>query len=831
METNKPSITLAAIEERLGKLQVENGKEQPPAAPSLPLGSPLVQAAAVLGLFKPERITPVLNGNERPVRDPKAIFELISHCDPVQVKPRNDPAAPGNILYCLRPALRVAVLNMLIAEERLQKVLNANRSLVFDSREPLQQMLTGCLAGTLPPLATLQAEQLRGLRQVCEWLAEVKPLQLPDPLDVDRRLGLVEMLASFKHLVGRYDNGRFEEFFRGRHHELAILRQYVGVASPQGVYENIRHKFEAVTSLRKKPPLLITGLGGIGKSTLIAKFILSHAEAHEEKRFPFVYIDFDRPHISVQELETLLVEAARQLAIQYADVPAFSSAATKFCTSWSRANVLLEDTNYSEAVRVKSYVKTNNLQENWDAMQSAFINLFNELPLVNERKPFLIVLDTFEEVQYKGEAYVKRLYQFMNQLQAQYPLLRTVVAGRAPVTQFKTHLLKLGDLDHEAAQSFLENVCKTGPATARTIVSKVGGNPLTLKLAAEFVNVHGVKALAQTSLSEQRYLLFEKSLPEIRRQGILYKRILGHIHNTQVKKLANPGLVLRRITPGLIKEVLNIPCGLGLHTDEQARELFEETAREVSLVTRIDEDTLRHRADVRKIMLLLMQEEHPEKVKLIHRLALSYYREQQGLAAKAEECYHRLCLDQSAAELDEHWTEGMQQFLSGSLDELPPRAQTYLVARTGVGHLEADVWAQAEDVVRERWAIRRAGDLLNAGLTTDALQVIRETLPVLSSDRGILRVMLVRVLVELGQRSEAVNVIFSILKGAIPAEILQYKDELISLLSSLRTGIKKNVTPPETTKHIKGTGIEEKKKKDDDDDLPSSQSFDMVFSL
>jgi len=817
MADNKPIIKLGSIQEQLQKLKTKTAVCKMTDTDAEVLLSPLIEAAAVLGLFEPEAIQPVPGADGVTVPDDQMRYEMIACCDPVLTRPRQEEELPNNIFFCLQKPVRRKALQQLISAGRLPDALKANSELIYNSGEPLQQMLTAVLTGKLPPLAALQPEQLRGLRQVEDWLSGIGSMELPGMKEIDRHLEMMEMLLPFKHLTGSYRGGSFKEFFRGRQSELARLRKYVGVAPPQGAYEKISrvvsHYLEAVTSLKKKPPLLITGMGGAGKSTLLAKFILSHAEAHEEERFPFVYIDFDRPNISAMEPETLLVEAARQLAVQYADEQAFCKAAREFYTTWNKENLLLEDTAYSETFRVKSFRTTQQQHKTRQSIQTAFIELFSLFPK-SKRRPFLLVLDTFEEVQYKGEVYIAQLYHFMEQLQSQYPLLRTVVAGRAPVTQFKTEQLELSNLDQEAAKSFLEHACNTDAATAQVIVSKVGGNPLTLKLAAEFVNAEGVSALADPSLKKAPYHGYGKKLSEIERQGILYRRILDHIHNPKVLKLANPGLVLRYITPRLIQEVLNKPCGLEIDSAYAAEELFEETAREVSLVTRIAANTLQHRADIRKVMLRLMIQDDPAQVARINTLAVKFYQKETSLAAKAEEFYHRLCLDQPARELDKHWADGMQQFLAGITDELPLRAQTYLVARTGNGHLDNDVWALAEDEVKKRWATRRAGDLLNAGLAPEAFQLISNALSLFSGNIGILPVLLVRSLVELKRNKEAVTEIRSILENKPDPAIKPYKPALTSLLKAL---LKEQQ--------------EDKDDQDNDDDLPHDQGYDMIFNL
>src|SRR5262249_23886237 len=105
--------------------------------------------------------------------------------------------------------------------------------------------------------------------------------------------------------------------FRGRVAEQQILRDYVGVLPPGSVFEGWKRRIRKILSFHEKPPQLIHGPGGIGKSTLVAKFILDHAELDEAARFPFVYLDFDRPGLRAERPETLLFEAVRQLAVQY----------------------------------------------------------------------------------------------------------------------------------------------------------------------------------------------------------------------------------------------------------------------------------------------------------------------------------------------------------------------------------------------------------------------------------------------------------------------------------------------------------------------------------
>src|SRR5207253_6424817 len=92
--------------------------------------------------------------------------------------------------------------------------------------------------------------------------------------------------------------------------------------------------------------------------------------------------------------------------------------------------------------------------------------------------PVLLVVDTFEEVQYRSRDFVQNLWVVLDELQKRLPHLRTVLAGRAPIQTFKTENLLLARLDAEAARGFLEAQGVPGDV-AQVVAEQVGGSPLT----------------------------------------------------------------------------------------------------------------------------------------------------------------------------------------------------------------------------------------------------------------------------------------------------------------------------------------------------------------
>ena len=61
----------------------------------------------------------------------------------------------------------------------------------------------------------------------------------------------------------------------------------------------------------------------MGKSTLVAQFLLEHANRY----LPFIYIDLDRPSIDPRNPVALLAEAQRQLSLQAPQAKAMAETA------------------------------------------------------------------------------------------------------------------------------------------------------------------------------------------------------------------------------------------------------------------------------------------------------------------------------------------------------------------------------------------------------------------------------------------------------------------------------------------------------------------------
>lgn len=663
------------------------------------------KAAAVLSSFDIQSIQPV----EDVEGDRDAALESLYSDSKLIVDENHRPR------WMLRSDMRRAALKRLEGIDNIRKALLGVPDRPDD---PLQKTLENYIFQTAPPLEDQSHQELLRTLQVSEWLNGIVS-GVPEPQRVLHKLEVENLLSSFRFLVG--------DHFRGRTEELNKLSDYVGVMEASGIGNFVTRGFRQFFSLSEKPPLVLHGPGGVGKSTLLAKFVLDHvilATSSTTKpadidstRFPFAYLDFDRPSLIAEEPITLLIEALRQFEIQFPD----SSISLKR---------LRDKWNQRIESRVARKRPTADNPENGASRidkRDLFLDEFAEeiKPLLTGEKPLLFILDTFEEVQYRSRAFVEEVFDFLESLQKRIPTLRTVLSGRAPVKskKFETENYQISVFDAEIAQGFLESHGITDPEVARLVAGQVGGSPLTLKLAVELLKREdpGAKGIKDLKTRDK----FLKKLDDGAIQVQLFTRILEHIHDPDVAKLAHPGLVLRRITPELIFKALAGPCEVNVPDMERAKELFAELGKEVALVSQAGDNALIHRPDLRKVMLEPLRKDKADKVEQIHRNAIEYYQTFDDGVSRAEEIYHRLSLGIERQILESRWADGVQQNLGSAIEELPPKSKAFLAARLKL-ELGESVWEEAD---LEDWEIHariRAADLLTLRQPLAALNILRQ---------------------------------------------------------------------------------------------------------
>jgi hypothetical protein len=539
----------------------------------------------------------------------------------------------------------------------------------------LQRTINDCVQTS--PTPTLDqwntTEELAALQRVAGWFRGLL-LILPEAEAIRRKRKRAELLKPFVVL---------SRHFRGRKDELNVLRKYVEWLPPQSLLESASRRVRNFLDLNEKPPLVVQGIGGAGKTTLLAKFILDHMQENGESRLPFIFVDFDQPGISLREPLTLLLEAARQLALQFPDnAAAFDSLRAE----WQRRlSSVAQSLRSLRGAGPRGSVETVYFSSHLDEQDSSI----SEFAAVWRRvappdTPLLLFLDSFEEAQSRQfPALLNSLFQLLQEWSADIPRLRVVLAGRSEVSQFPTEELKLGDLDMEAAIGFLRSHGVENEQLARHIAERFGRNPLTLQLAATVARREGVNAQAVLDEVRVRNLLYMR-IDALRVQQELFRRNLTHLHDKTVERLAFPGLAVRRISPEIIQKVLAMPCLQRAVTPVEAQDLFEKIKQEVSLISPAENDKeVRYRTDLRRALLPLVLSEEPVRSREIHNLAVAFHENRPETADRAEEIYHRLIRGDPPEVVAPRLLPGVEHYLHGALSELSPMAYVFLANSFG----------------------------------------------------------------------------------------------------------------------------------------------------
>ena len=640
-----------------------------------------VEAAAVHATFDPEKIVP---WGEADLETRVALL-----LESRQVGDR----------WMVNDRLRRAALARLASRGELQAAFEKN---AVDETDRLDVAL-GDLIHQVPPKPDdlRDPEALRALMTAIGWL-DGFVASLPDPARLRASLERATLLAPFQHLT--------RGFFAGREKELAALKAYCSGPS--------------------KPPLFIHAAGGMGKSALLARFVLQNAQrdpASPDGWRPFVYIDFDRPELDATNLAGVLLAIVRQLGPQ---VPGIAQEALKLIERQGERKPTAP--RRRGAGRRRRAIAAQVDSGEFKAVFEGVTGLLRQLPT---DAPIVMILDTLEEVQFSNPDALAPLVSLTVQLQEHAPQLRPILAGRVLADGDVTPM-ELAGLGLPACMALLQNELPAELATNAQLIArlaevvavpdkndKLRGNPLSLRLAAEVLRREA--DTAERTIDELDAQLRARVGDAII-QGRLYERVLGHIHDKRVAALAHPGLALRVITWELIRDVLAMPCGLGTIDETQARALFGAMAKEVALVTQgSDASQLELRPDLRRIVRddLIRDTRLTDQRMRVHAAAVKFYQTRPQLADRAEEIYHRLALEEDTAEVDKRWLTGIEPFLRDAAAELPTRSCAYLVNRVGGVADEAQLVAAAP-IEWEEYARKRASDLLKFGQAQKALDLL-----------------------------------------------------------------------------------------------------------
>jgi hypothetical protein len=429
------------------------------------------------------------------------------------------------------------------------------------------------------------------------------------------------------------------------------------------------------------PTFVFVGPGGVGKSALVSTFVLDQRRAAAA---PLIYLDFDRATLIDATPLDLTHEFARQLGL---------------------AEVSLDQslTEFRERSRSLLGGQENlNIDTGGGASSAALRDLASLLSGWPRRmEPVTIVLDTFEEVAIRGVTPVRDVLQWVADLRNKVQLqqIHLVVCGREVIPDaphlkaedvtamfnFKDRW-QLADLDPDKAGELLVEL-GVEPELALRFPPVFGGNPLVLKLIQRFVTTNDPVEVQQF-LADGEKSRVNAPAGEVGLRFV-YERILNRIKKPRVKALAYPGVVLRRVTPELILEVLAPACGgrLDVSALADAKEVFDELANHVWLVNRIAPEAVVHRADLRRLLVPGLEHNADVDTRAIHRAAAAYYAARPASVApddaEIEEIYHRGFLDDLPDEMPQGQAENILRRLAGDVGFWPVHSRAMLKSLAG----------------------------------------------------------------------------------------------------------------------------------------------------
>jgi hypothetical protein len=728
---------------------------------------PLLVEAAVVNTFLPQDLAPdAVQSNQRA----EAEKVLLNFAETART-------SEGGLKWSLSNATRAEVIKAALHSESLRLAIDRTSTTFHD---PGSEALRYCLQENRSPYLSPDLGNLEATRIALSSLRDVLP-DLPGAASLNintlnREIDRRRLLRVFERMIGRRPNPdgtqTIERFF-GRDEEMEVLRGYVGVIPADSLRGRLRRGISWLSqTIKGRAPLVIWGVGGVGKTTLISKFMLEHAEA-AVGRYPFAYLDFDRNMISARRLSGLLMEMCQQVGAQ------FDKLTQPMANLSARIAVVARSFDLSRDSESSSYVSTH--AQEFRKLIDEFLE--GEEATFEFARPFLLVFDTFEVAQYAADD-IANLQDFVASFSKSnenrlWNRLRLIISGRKPVDVFldKVEARELGALDQSGSVAMLialasdagkvvseQDALALVKAIAKLTEEPTGGvQPLRLKLIGNLFQKDeegGGSAIVSSLLKE-----FEKPLESgglaasILIDGILVRRVLGHIRDPRVRALADPGLVVRRITPAVIKEVMTRattdpaqeepegsdgdPSPPWEIDDLEAQRIFDEFVKEGTLVEKddnfpdADPETmaLRHRADVRRQMLPLIRARRPNRFHLVHQLAFDYFskevdknrREQKNeMPAAAEAIYHGLYLDKPLEEVDALWPEatGFDPRIDAEEFSADSGANVYLRAKSSA-KLQVDEVCQLPKSIALSWLSRRSSDLLDERRIDRALSAIR----------------------------------------------------------------------------------------------------------
>ncbi len=586
--------------------------------------------------------------------------------------------------WMLSDSTRVETLASIVRADGARGLAEASRRVAPDFATPLDTVLASALQGDPIHLNQLidesgEEEHLLAALRVIRWFQQVEAAVPAAPSlrsgfdrdEIRARLALLETLRPVRRLTL---GGCV-----GRENDLGALHDHIeDWAGPD------------FTDLFGRHPMLVSGIGGIGKSTLVARFVQDLHERADDETMAWAYLDLDRPTLSTFEADDLIDDILRQVGSQLSDY--------RRRTEQTRGDV-------------QYYQKGQGLEskgiEGWRHGVEVVADLVNS----QAAGRLVVVLDTYEELERASAAAMTdsagmesvtgltledEIFEMFNSLAVATQSLRLVVSGRAPAERFRmldhpddrrlvvrpfdqSSATKILALFYEAARAEKGDGAAAGfeEGVARDVYQLVGGSPLVLRLAARVLAREGVARFAD--VAQRAHTLSKVRAGLI--VGFLYNRILDHLspsdprYRDVLPQIARVSLPLHRVDEALMREVL-LPAIGREDLSVEAAGLLDSLRMETAMVEGVDgfrsssgSGPVRVRPELRGPALRVLVLESRVTVEDIHERAIGFYEAHPDRPESADELvYHRLALGQDVGdriELVATARDGIDPWLDG----------------------------------------------------------------------------------------------------------------------------------------------------------------------
>ncbi|MER8369020.1 hypothetical protein [Mesorhizobium sp. M1378] len=613
------------------------------------IAAAVCRRAAVIGTFDPSRLlAEVAPGKRDEAVEDRILSALSASIEEVVVG--------KDVLWRLQPEARRQALEELVARDELERTIALAKP---QGRDRFGQILQATLkrgpAGNGVAMQKMSTDDLMLQALALDFARSLPP----------RETGVTQQPAMDPRiLLARQAERRRQDYVApaklfGRDRDAEALDSYVADGSV--IWPLIRLDASAGEQQRLRP-LLLTGIGGSGKSALVVD-LMRRTQRQDWSGPIIVCLDFDQKNVALGGEREWLNELTRQIGFARPTLdPALSRVRSEARQHLHRLTQQRQD--------VDRLTGTDNLLV-VSTMREELQKAVSSGALAAET--LVLVVDTFEEVLVRSNMSAETISQepfglvlaFIDSLSklalpngsAIFRAVRAVVAGRAHPFPDQEALtarwfearLEVGELDVAAAVEFLRarsNRRVFTKARAQRIVETLPRFPLILILLAAFARDREASEIDQVVGAAQGAGVLGAAAST----RVLYSRFLDRLKDHTIRdakgervvprgdlvRLAHPGLALSVVTPDLIRHVLAAPTGLGEIDDQRAGDLFAALSREVWLVERVGANAVRHIPVLRRIMLPMLNGDLTptenaniamlETVRAVHRAAAEWYR-------------------------------------------------------------------------------------------------------------------------------------------------------------------------------------------------------------